>query len=164
MDTWQPAEFYTQVIFTTREHVPLLANGQLVRLVVGAVNDCVPDAPGEVWAYLVLPDALRVIFGPTGEKALDTYVESVKAHTQAHLLAAILRADDDTLDPVLRYNPVWGGAIYHVWQAGYHRQDYHTTYRLSNAIFELQQLPVEAGLVSQPAAWPYLWIGNQDAG
>jgi len=64
------------------------------------------------------------------------------------------------LDLVLRYSPVWGGAIYRVWQDGYHRQALWSEHRLSNALYALARLPVEVGLAHAPGDWPWLWIGG----
>jgi hypothetical protein len=117
-----------------------------------------------LWGYVVLPDAVRLIVGPTSENALEAYITYVKTHTTHRLLDAILRADDDALDAVLRYNPVHGGVIYRVWHAGSHRTIFWTEYKLSNALYALRQTPVELGLVKTAAAWPYTHIGGAASG
>lgn len=158
--TEAPTEFYAQVILSVMDHAPLLANPRLARLTMRAVQDCVPDAPGVVWGYTVLPDTVRLIVGPTDENALEAFVMQLKGHTTHQLLAAILRADDESLDYVLRYNPVRGGAIYQVWQAGSHRAIFWTEYKLSNALYDLRQMPVALGLSGSAAAWPYCYVGG----
>ncbi|MBN1201014.1 MAG: hypothetical protein JXJ20_04080 [Anaerolineae bacterium] len=155
-----PPDFYTQVILNTPDHAPLLANPRLARRALDTAIDSAPHAPGRLWGALVLPDALRLVVGPTDTNALDRFVERIKAQTQARLLDVILRLDDDSLDRVLRYNPVWGGAIYRVWAAGYHRADFASEYKLSNALYELRRLPVTAGLVEDAGDWPYTWIND----
>jgi hypothetical protein len=149
-------EWYAQVILTVIDHAPLLADPRLARIVADALVACAPDAPGRLWGFVVLPETVRLVVGPTTDEALETFVDRVKAWTSERLLAVIRRADDHSLDMVLRYSPVWGGAIYQVWQAGSHRVAFWSEYKLSNAIYELQQAPVRAG------TWPYVWIGGED--
>jgi hypothetical protein len=160
-DEAQP-DRYVQVMLVVVEHALLLADPRLARQVCAVLAASRPDAPGTLWGYTVLPDSVRLIVGPTGADALDRFVATVKARTAARLLHHIRRADDDSLDVVLRYNPVWGGAIFQVWQAGYHRQDYTSEYKLSNALYDLLQLPVAEGLVDDAHAWPYTWISGAE--
>lgn len=151
---------YAQVVISLVEHAPLLADPRLARLAVVGVEACRAAAPGSLWAYLVLPHNVRAIIGPARADACDDYVALLKTQITTRLLPAILRADDESLDVVLRFSPVWGGAIYRVWDAGYHKAAYWTEYRLSNAVYSLQQLPVTLGLVSDTAVWPYVWVGG----
>lgn len=153
-------DFYAQIILTTMQQRALLIQHHLARLVMTTVEACRADAPGALWAYTVLPDSLRLIVGPTDEDALDAYVTLVKTRSSARVIARIQRADDDTLDAVLQYNPVWGGAMYRLWEAGFHKAVFWTPYQLSNAVYALQQAPVEAGLAEDAAAWPYTWVGG----
>jgi REP element-mobilizing transposase RayT len=157
----QPEDFYARVILTVTNQAPLLVTPRLARLAADALVGCAPAAPGNLWGYVVLPDAVRLIVGPTDEERLETFVERVKKRTGERLLKAILCADDDSLDVVLRYSPVWGGVIYQVWQAGTHRVVFWTEYKLSNALYELRQAPVVAGLVARAEDWPYTWVGQQ---
>lgn len=156
-----PQDFYAQVILTVIDRAPLLAKTRLARRVAAGLDACAPDAPGRLWGYVVLPDNVRLIVGPTDENALEVFINGVKARTGALVLEAVRRADDDSLDVVLRYNPVWGGAIYQVWQAGSHRSVFWSEYRLSNTLYDLRQAPVEAGLVEQADQWPYTWVGGE---
>jgi REP element-mobilizing transposase RayT len=158
-----PDEFYAQVIFTVLDSAPLLADPRLARLTVAALRDCASAAPGRLWGYVVLPETVRLIVGPTAEDALAAFVEEVKARTGERLLEAILRAADETLDVVLRYTPVWGGAIYRVWTPGYHQQWFWTEYKLSNALYQMVQAPVETGLVERADQWPYTWVNEDDS-
>jgi hypothetical protein len=151
-------DFYAQVIITTNEQAPLLADGRLARIAAAGLNDTIQAAPGRLWGYVILPDQIRLVVGPADDAALEVYIEHVKADTEARLLEVIRHADDETLDRVLRYNPVWGGAIYQVWQAGSHRQIFWSEYKLSNALYEMLQCPVEAGLVAHAEEWPYRWV------
>lgn len=155
-----PDDFYAQVIIVVLNHAPLLAFPRLARRVVDTVESSC--APGQLWGYLVMPEYVRLVVGPTNIEGLDTYVDTLKVQSAARLLEAVRRADDDSLDMVLRYNPVWGGAIYEVWQPGYHRQLFWTEYKLSNALYEMGQLPVAAGFVQHPDDWPYLRIGGEE--
>ncbi|MCD4687175.1 MAG: hypothetical protein K8S97_14705 [Anaerolineae bacterium] len=153
-------DFYAHLVLTTVQQRGLLAQDHLARQIIAVLEACRVDAPGSLWVYVVLPDAVRLIVGPTGENALAAFVEQVKTQTTVHVINRIQRADDDTLDAVLYYNPVWGGAVYRLWDAGYHKSVFWTPYQLSNAIYALQQTPVEAGLVPDADAWPYTWIGG----
>jgi len=131
-------EFYAQVILVVEDHKPLLGNTRLEKLAAATINRCAPDAPGSLWGCRILPDSIRLIVGLTDEDRLDQFVETLKTRISSVLLDTIRHMEDEeSLDAVLRYNPVWGGIIYHVWQSGYHRQDYHTEYRLSNAVYEM---------------------------
>jgi len=154
--------FFAQAILVVADHAPLLADLRRARLVAETLHACAPDAPGRLWGYVVLPDMIRVVVGPTDDTGLYDFLDTVKARTHTRLLAAIQRADDESLDMVLRYNPVWGGLIYRVWQAGSHQQAYHSEYKLSNALYDLRYAPVEAGLVDEPRAWPFLWVSGDD--
>jgi REP element-mobilizing transposase RayT len=159
----QPAGFYAQVILTVTDQAPLLSAPRLARLTMAALKSCMAAAPGELWGYVVLPDAVRLIVGPTSEESLETFVGLVKQRTHARLMEVILRSDDETVDAVLRYNPVWGGVNYQVWQPGSHRAIFWTEYKLSNALYELRQTPVSGGLVAQAEDWPYVWaVGNDE--
>jgi hypothetical protein len=158
----QPAEFYAQVILTVTDQAPLLGTPRLARQTMSALASCAASAPGALRGYVVLPDAVRMIVGPTNEESLETFVALVKRRTHARLVALILRSDDDTVDTVLRYSPVWGGVNYQVWQAGEHRAIFWTEYKLSNALYELRQAPVSAGLATCAGAWPYCWVAGDD--
>ncbi len=154
--------FYAQVILVVADHAPLLADPRLARIAAETLAACAPDAPGRLWGYVVLPDMIRLVIGPTDDAALVRFLDTVKARTRARLLETIRQSDGEALDMVLRYNPVWGGLIYRVWQAGGHQQAYRSEYKLSNALYELLRAPVEAGLVEQPDEWPFTWIGGDD--
>lgn len=156
-----PEDFYAQVIMVVQNHAPLLAYPRLARIAAQVVETCVDQAPGQLWGYLVMPEYVRLVVGPSNLDRLDPFIDTLKTQISARLLDTICRADDDSLDWVLRYNPVWGGAIYEVWQSGYHRQLFWTEYKLSNALYEMGQLPVAAGLVRQSDEWPYLRIGSE---
>jgi REP element-mobilizing transposase RayT len=158
-----PEEYWAQVILTGPDGAPLLADPRLARLTATALRDCAALAPGRLWGYVVLPETVRLIVGPTGDDGLATFVDEVKARTGKRLLDAILRADDESLDVVLRYTPVWGGAIYRVWMPGYHRHIFRTEYKLSNALYQMVQAPVEAGLVEWADQWPYAWVNENDS-
>jgi REP element-mobilizing transposase RayT len=155
--------YYAQVILTVLDCAPLLADPRLARLTAAALRACSAAAPGRLWGHVVLPETVRLVVGPTDDDALVAFVDWVKARTGERLLDAILRAQDETLDVVLRYSPVWGGAIYRVWMPGCHRHVFWTEYKLSNALYELLQAPVEAGLVERADQWPYTWLNEDDA-
>lgn len=167
-----PGEFYAQVILTlcgdastpaSRNHcgdastpTPLLADPRLAALVAQELTACASRAPGQCWGYVVLPEEIRLVVGLTTDRALDTFIEHVKTRTTHRLVARLYRHDSDTLDRILRYNPVRGGVEYRVWQAGMHRTVLWTEYKLSNALYELRQSPVAAGLVDCAEAWPFI--------
>ncbi|MBI5957401.1 MAG: hypothetical protein HY866_01610, partial [Chloroflexi bacterium] len=136
-DGWdfeQPQEAYAQLIITVIERAPLLAIPRLARIAVEVLADSRRYTPGILWGGVVLPEAIRLVIGPAHDDRLIDFVDQFKAQTEKRLLAAILRADDDSLDMVLRYTPVWGGVIYRVWEAGCHRSIFWTEYKLSNAV------------------------------
>ena len=151
---------YAHAILTTVARAPLLADHQLARLAFAGLRACAPDAPGCLWGGVVLPDALRFVMGPAPDDALSAFVEYVRAYTSTLLLKAIRRADDESLDAVLFYNPVWGGAIYRVWATGCHLSRFWTEYRLSGALYALRQSPVAAGMVLDADAWPYVILSE----
>ncbi len=163
-DEWlwedEPQESYAQIVITVVDRAPLLADARFAQIVVAALEACRADVPGTLWAYTVLPDSVRLVVGPASVEALDSFVTQFKTASEPDLLDLIQRADDDTLDAVLRFSPVWGAAIYRIWDSGYHRSLFSTEYRLSNAIYGLQHLPVELNLVEDAGAWPYTWIGG----
>lgn len=147
---------WASIILTALDRAPLLAAPRLARIACAALDGCVPDAPGRLWGYVVLPDAVRLVVGPADSVALSAFVERVKARTAGDLLAAIRQGEDvGALDAVLRLNPVWGGAIYQVWAAGFHCVTLWTEYRLSGALYALRRAPVSAGLVARAEDWPY---------
>lgn len=147
---------WASLILTTLDRAPLLAAPRLARLVCAALDGCAPDAPGRLWGYVVLPDAVRLVVGPAEGAALSAFVARVKARTAGDLLAAIYQSEEaDALDAVLRFNPVWGGAIYRVWAAGFHCTLLWTEHKLSGALYALRQTPVSAGLVARAEDWPY---------
>ncbi len=160
IDARDPQEVCAQIMLAVVGRARLLADDRLARRVVESIEASRDRVPGTLWAYVVLPASVRLIVGPAGPASLDAYVTALKTRSAARLLQRILHADDDTLDVVLHYNPVWGGPIYRVWEAGYHKTPLAGAYRLSNAIYSLQQLPVAAGLVSRAADWPYTWVGG----
>ncbi|MBN1680210.1 MAG: hypothetical protein JW966_07950 [Anaerolineae bacterium] len=165
---WGGSEkFYTQAIVVIADHAPLLAIPRLARLVYDVLKALAPGAPGNLWGMTVLPDSVRLVVGPAPEDAVFAYVDTLKAQSQARLLNTIRHMSGcetpdavDPLDRVLRYNPVWGGMILRVWQNGWHRQVFRSEYKLSNALYELRQAPVEAGLVASADHWPYTWLAD----
>ena len=144
---------YAHIIFTTIRRAPLLAVPRLRRLVSDTLYAHRADAPGDLWAYAVQPCTVRLIVGPVEGDTLDAFVTRVEAWLAAPLLRAIRQADDDTLDAVLHYNPVWGGAIYRVWEAGYHHVPLWNAYRLSQAVYTLGTLRAQGALV---------WTGDRE--
>jgi hypothetical protein len=160
-DEWLSEDFYAQVIVISVDHAPLFAAPRLARCMAATLRALIPTAPGCLWGYTVLPDNVRLIVGPTQDAPLEAFIETVKQATSAALLDVMRRMDNDALDLVLRYSPVWGGAIYQVWQSGSHRAVFWTEYKLSNALYELRQAPVVAGLAARAEDWPYTWIGGE---
>lgn len=145
------------MILTVHERAPLLAAPRLARGMVAALEGCRPDAPGRLWGYLIVPDAVRVVAGPADAVAFDRFVAQVKLAGAARLWDVLRRADDEALDAVLAYNPVWGGVSVRVWEAGYHCQRLPTNAHLRAALNRLGQIPVRRGLTPPGEAWPYLW-------
>ena len=131
---------YALIILTTIRRAPLLAVPRLQRLANDTLYAHRADAPGELWAYAVQPCTVRLVVGPVDGDTPDAFVTRVKAWTAAPLLRAIRQADDDSLDAVLHYSPVWGGAIFRVWEEGYHHVPLWNAYRLSQALYTLGTL------------------------
>ena len=138
---------YAHLVLTTTRRASLLAVPRLRRLASEALDAHRVDVPGDLWAYAVQPCTVRLIVGPVDRRALDDFVRRVKAWVASPLLEAIRQADDDTLDAVLNYNPVWGGAIYRVWEEGYHHVPLWNAYRLSRAIYILGALREDGAMV-----------------
>ena len=131
---------YAQVILTTAHRAPLFAVPRLRRLASRTLYAHRANAPCTLWAYAVQPCTVRLIIGPIERQALDIFVEEIKSWLATPILQAICDADDDSLDAVLHYNPVWGGAIYRLWEAGYHRVPLGNAFRLSRGIHALRLL------------------------
>ncbi|MEW6579592.1 MAG: hypothetical protein AB1435_10405 [Chloroflexota bacterium] len=155
---------WASVVLTVLDRAPLLAVPRRARIVCAALDGCAPDAPGRLWGYVVLPDSVRLVVGPADSAALSAFVERVKARTADGLLAAIRQGEDEAaLDAVLRFNPVWGGAIYRVWAAGFHCATLWTEYKLSGVLYALRRAPVSAGLVARAEDWPYQFPSRASA-
>jgi hypothetical protein len=160
-DAWdfdEPQEAYAQIIITVMDRAPLLLIPRLARVAVRVLADSAVYAPGALWGGVVLPEAIRLVIGPAHDDRLMQFVDDFKTQSEQRLLAAMGRSDDESLDMVLRYSPVWGGVIYRVWEAGCHRALFWTEYKLSNAVYEMFQSPVTLGLVEQADEWPYRWM------
>lgn len=157
-----PQDFYAHIVLSAAQQRGVLTRDHLARQVIVALEACRASAPGSLWAYTVLPDTVRLIVGPAGDDTLASFVENVKTLSAAQVIHCIQRTDDDALDAVLHYHPMWGGAIYRLWEIGYHKSMFWTPYQLSNTIYALRQIPVEMGLASVAETWPYTWVGGAD--
>jgi len=147
---------HASVMLTVVGRAPLLAAPYLARAVCAALDDCAPDAPGCLWGYLVLPDSARLVLGPSDGVTLRRFIAEVKAETAARALPLIRRAEDaDALDAVLRFNPAWGGALYRLWQAGFHCIWLHGMAQVRRALQRLDEMPLRSGLVAAGDEWPY---------
>ncbi len=138
---------YAQLIFTIVRRAPLLAVPRLRRVADRALYACRADAPGRLWAYAVQPCTVRLIVGPTDPETLEHFALYAKARLSTPLLQAIRHADDETLDAVLYYNPVWGGVGYRLWEKGYHHILLWSPYRLSQAIYAFGTLQAKGAKV-----------------
>ena len=138
---------YAHVILSTLRRAPLFAVPRLRRLASDALDAHRADLPCTLWAYAVQPCAVRLVIGPAQRDTVDDCMGRVKAWLTAPVLEAIARADDDTLDAVLHYNPVWGGAIYRLWDAGYHYVPLWNAYRLDRALGVLNKLRQQGAVV-----------------
>ena len=148
-------------MLTVAGRTPLLAAPHLARAVCAGLDSCAPLAPGRLWGYVVLPDAARLVLGPCDDTALEDFVACLKAETTARVLSAIRRTEDtEALDAVLRFNPVWGGALYRLWQTGFHCTWLYNAFQLDRALATLRQAPVRAGLIARGNAWPYCWLSG----
>ncbi len=147
---------HASVMLTVVGRAPLLAKPYLARAICAALNGCALEAPGRLWGYVVLPDSVRLVLGPCEGVALQRFVAQVKAETAARALSLIRRsADTDALDAVLRFNPVWGGALYRLWQAGFHCTWLHDMAQVGRALQGLVEAPLRAGLAAPGNEWPY---------
>lgn len=147
---------HASVMLTVVGRAPLLAEPYLARAICAALDGCAPEAPGRLWGYVVLPDSARLVFGPCDQVALAHFVAQVKAETASRTLSLIRRsADTDALDAVLRFNPVWGGALYRLWQAGFHRTWLYGMAQVGRALQGLVEAPLRAGLAAPGNEWPY---------
>ncbi len=128
---------HAYIVLTTTRRAPLFARPRLRRLAAQALEARCAAAPGRLWAYAVTTCTVRLVVGPTEPAALDAFVFQLKGWVAAPVLCAIQRADDETLDAVLHYNPVWGGALYRLWENGHHCQWLWSAYHLSQALYAL---------------------------
>jgi hypothetical protein len=134
----------------------LLAAPPLARAVCEGLDAWNWTAPGFLKGYVVLPDSLRLVLGPCDEVALQRFVAEIKAETTARVLPLLRRIEDpDMLDVVLRFNPVWGGALYRLWQAGFHCTWLHDPVQVRRALQRLREAPLRAGLIAAGDTWPY---------
>ena len=108
-----------------------------------------------MWGYVILPDAVHLVLEVEEERQYHLWVEAFKAQSEKMLVDAILHQHPVLLDNITRFNPAWGGAIYRIWQEGYHTQPLHSIYAVSNRIADLLNKPVELGLVSDIKDYPY---------
>ncbi len=150
------AMLYASVMLTVPGRKPLLAIPAVARASCEGLEACTPAAPGRLWGYVALPDSLRLVLGPCEETALSLFVTRVKAQTTARVLPLIRRAEDpDLLDVVLRFNPVWGGALYRLWQSGFHCTWLHSPAQLHRTLQQLREAPLRAGLIAAGEVWPH---------
>ena len=91
-----PPEFYAQIMLTTVRRAPLLATARLARLVIAGIEGCRACVPGQLWAYVVLPESVRVIVGLATTPAIEQFAERLKHATAMPLLDAIRRAAKDS--------------------------------------------------------------------
>lgn len=144
------------VMLTVTGRTPLLAAPRLARAVCAGLDACVAAAPGRLWGYVVLPDAARLVLGPCDETALHFFVARVKAETTARVLPLLYRAEDpDLLDVVLHFNPVWGGALYRLWENGFHCIWLYDPAQVRRAMQQLREAPEQAGLIAAGNTWPH---------
>lgn len=140
---------HASVMLTVPGRKPLLATPSLARAVCAGVNGCASAAPGRLWGYAVLPDSLRLVLGPCDDTAVEAFVARLKAETTARVLSAIRCTEDaDALDAMLRFSPVWGGALYRLWQSGFHCTWLHEAGQVHRALQLLDEAPRRAGLTA----------------
>ncbi len=154
---------HASVMLTVSGRKPLLAVSTVARAVCEGLDACVSAAPGRLWGYVVLPNALRLVLGPCEKTALSLFVTRVKTQTTARALPLIRRAEDpDLLDGVLYFNPVWGGALYRLWQSGFHCIWLHSPAQVRRSLQQLREAPWQAGLIAAGGTWPYYRLFDPD--
>jgi hypothetical protein len=117
---WIPTAY--AVVVCTIDRAPLLARPRLARIAAETWQCAVP-AEGAVEVGPMHADQSRAVLHTGDPAALNRWVEAYKACSEALLLDAIVYFyADDLIDRVTRFNPVWPGVIYRVWETGFHRQ------------------------------------------
>lgn len=147
---------HARLMLTVPGRKPLLAAPSLARAVCEGLDAWNRAAPDLLKGYVALPDSLRLVLGPCDELTLQRFVAAIKAETTARALPLIRRADDpDMLDAVLYFNPVWGGALYRLWQAGFHCTWLRDLAQVRRALQHLREAPLRAGLIAAGDTWPH---------
>lgn len=139
----------------TEAQMPVMGVSALAELAMDTLLDISSQQDGQLWGYVILPDAVHVVLEVEVERQYHLWIEAFKVQSEKVLVDAILHQYPGLLDQITRFNPAWGGAIYRIWQEGYHTQPLHSIYAVSNRIADLLKKPVELGLVTDIKDYPY---------
>ncbi|MCB0186186.1 MAG: hypothetical protein R2867_14690 [Caldilineaceae bacterium] len=136
------AEFFTANLFFVTQHSvggePVLVNEMMMRLMQVALNWAKERAPYERVGYLFLPDQIHLLLRPTGTATLDRIMQRTRQRFQLEY-HELLNMPGETL----------------LWQEDYEARRVQDVEQLALYLDAMHLLPVERGLVEQPAAWPY---------
>lgn len=152
-DPDKPFRFACTVV--TEAQMPVLGVAALAELAMNTLLDISNQQDGQLWGYVILPDAVHFVVEVEVERKYHLWVEAFKEQSERALVDAILNQHPGFLDRITRFNPAWGGTIYRIWQEGYHTQPLHSVYAMSNRIADLLNKPLELGLVTDIKEFPY---------
>jgi REP element-mobilizing transposase RayT len=152
-DPDEPFRFASAII--TEGQMPILRVASLAELATNTLLEIFDQHDGQLWGYVILPDSVHLVLEVAEERLYHVFVDAFKDQSEKRLVDAILKYHPALLDRVTRFNPAWGGAIYRIWQEGYHTQPLHSIYAVSNRVAELFNKPVELGLVTDIKDYPY---------
>lgn len=149
----EPFRFACVII--THNQAPLLAKSALATLAMQTLVDLSTELNGQLWGYVVLPDAVHCVIEVEHERDYHLWVEQYKQMSETRLCEAIQVTHPDLLDDITQFNPAWSEVIYRFWQDGYHTQSLASPYAVSNRVADLVRKPVELGLVEDIGAWQF---------
>ncbi len=153
IDPDEPFRFACAIM--THNQVPFLGKSPLATLAQNIIQEVSAELAGQLWGYVVLPDAIHCVIEVEAERDYHVWVEQYKQVSETKLCEAIQNHHPDLIDAITQFNPAWGEVIYRFWQDGYHTQNLASPYAVSNRVADLLNKPIELGLAETIEAWPY---------
>jgi len=109
----------------------------------------------DLWAWVLMPDHVHLLLHPCGGTAVGSILRAIKEPVSRHAAAWVRKNAPDFLWRMEEIRPN-GRRIVRFWQpgGGYDR-NIHSAEELHEKIDYIHRNPVRAGLVEDPAAWPW---------